>query len=508
MCINKKNIYTSLFVGIFLVVLFKVFQENNKTVVKVIFETELEKILPLKTQAKDWSEVSNQIFERPFFFSREGKLKPQLADDWNYENNYKDLIISLKKNVFFHNGKKLKAEDFVYSIKKLKEINSYLESSIMFDLIKDVKEESDYIVRILLTEANHDFLYFLASSNIKIFPKDIFDNYKKVEGAWVGTGAFKLKEFTNKSIILEKFTDYRDSVKIDELHFVVSNDPKQDLINGKLDLIHIDRKDIDFFSKQKNYTTYSFPILGSFYVGFNLKNKKFSSDFRQALFYMLNRKEIVQNVKIEDELIPKNIIPFGMIGYKSSGSTHNEKKAFEYINKIPKHLLPKKEDLTISLPRNAHPMAVYAAKKISKACVDLGLPELEIKYVQENYGQGKIGDFYTHLNKNKDFNMYIRAVIMSYPSTLFLLKQVFLPESRMNFGGYSNNEVSKNLRKTPESFYSEDLRVYYEKSLKYIEEDIPVIPLANLKNNIVYSNKYPLKVHTMSPAFFLYKDSL
>lgn len=508
MSTNNRYILFSFLAGFVLVALFKNFQKNDEVIIKVIFETQLEKILPLKTQAKDWNEVSNQVFERPFFFSREGKLKPQLAENWEYEDDNKILTIKLKKNILFHNGNELKAKDVVYSIKKLKEVNSYLESSIMFSLIDDVREESSHIVKFFLKEANHDFLYFLASSNIKIFPNHIFEDYEKVEDAWVGTGAFKFKKFTNKSIVLEKFNGYRDNIKIDELHFVVSDDPNQDLMNGRLDLVHVNRADIDFFSSQKNYTTYSFPILGSFYLGFNLKNKKFSPDFRKALFYMLNRKEIVQSVQIEDELIPENIIPFGMIGYKSSGNTYNRDKGLEYFNKIPKDSLPQKEDLTISLPRDAHPMAVYAAKMISKSCVDLGLPPLQIVYVKDNYGQGKIGDFYTHLNKNHDFNMYIRAVIMTYPSTLFLLKQVFLPESRMNFGGYNNKLVSESLRKTPKSFYSKDLLAFYEEPLEYIEEDLPVIPLANLKNNIVFNNKYPLKVHTMSPAFLLYKDSL
>lgn len=78
----------------------------------------------------------------------------------------------------------------------------------------------------------------------------------------------------------------------------------------------------------------------------------------------------------------------------------------------------------------------------------------------------------------------------------------------MNFGDVANAKFEAVMRNPPEGFLNITLDSYYKEALSYINEEMPVIPLGNLKSNMVFRKSFPLRVNALSPNFVLYKDSL
>ena len=144
--------------------------------------------------------VNNQLAESLVHYEGVTKLVPALAASWKNpdENTW---VFNLKKDVKFHTGRTMTADDVVYSINKAKENENF---DIYTSTISSVKALSKYEVEIKTDKPDAVILNKLSLLSIV----DSKGNYNTVTG---GTGPYIIKPGTKPSedkIDLVAFDDY------------------------------------------------------------------------------------------------------------------------------------------------------------------------------------------------------------------------------------------------------------------------------------------------------------
>ncbi|WP_150275896.1 ABC transporter substrate-binding protein [Paenibacillus tepidiphilus] len=138
-----------------------------------------------------------------------GTVQPGLAHTWDTDSTRTEWTFHLRKEVLFHHGKVLTAEDVVYSFGRMMNSSQRMLYSYIVKDIREVKALNPLTVRILLKRPNELFLPFLCTSRAAVVPRDS-DN--AAEGSFgrkpVGTGPFKLVEAQEERWVLEAFPYY------------------------------------------------------------------------------------------------------------------------------------------------------------------------------------------------------------------------------------------------------------------------------------------------------------
>ncbi len=122
-------------------------------------------------------DLTELIFSRLLVHDNEGKIIYKLAHSLEKSENGKEYILTLKKNIYFHNGDHLTADDVVFTLNKIKDplIKSPLQSKwegISF------KKLDEYRIKFTLIQAYNDFPYNL---EVGILPKRLWENVNNDE---------------------------------------------------------------------------------------------------------------------------------------------------------------------------------------------------------------------------------------------------------------------------------------------------------------------------------------
>lgn len=481
-------------------VLFSCNKEQEK-VLNVHFASDIRNINPLETTGFDWNLVFNQVFESLFTIDRFGKVNENLVDSWNSKNNETEFIFNLKKNIHFSNSEVLTSKVVKNCFEYYKnDRNNELFS--FWNKIEEIIIINKVTLKLIFKEPVPDILYYLSSPFSKIFIK--ISNQESLL-SYVGTGDFQISNFTNKKIQLKK-NNFSKNKKFDEINFKTSDNVYKDLLRGHLDYGEVSRSQVDKINSLDELTAVSTPMLGNFMLGFNMKSEVWSNiKNRKILNLMIDKSDLIKGVKVPDIYIPKTIIPYGLVGYIQSEGKSNIEKAKEILKGMKKTELPSSNDLIIHLPSNAHDMALYVVNKINQKLKLIGWPSLTINFVENDYGKGKIGNYY-HFLRTQKFNLYLRGMIVTIPSPLYILNESLGVNGKMNFSKYSNSKIDLVL-KAFSSNYSEQYIQIKKINEEYLK-DLPFIMLGNLFYNPAYNIKKLKNVGALSPNYIKFNDVL
>ena len=209
------------------------------------------------------SNEMGKVYEGLFEFhplKRPYELMPNLAAEMpTVGADGLTYTVKIRKGVFFHDSpafkgqkRELKADDFIYSIKRLADpklmakgwwvlddklvgLNEWrtkyaqAESVNYADEIEGLKKIDDYTIQFKLKQAFPQFLYALAMPYTFVVPKEAVEHFgKEFLNHPVGTGAFILPKFeqTNR-ITYEKNPNFREK-------FYPSEGEESDVANGLL----------------------------------------------------------------------------------------------------------------------------------------------------------------------------------------------------------------------------------------------------------------------------------
>ena len=269
-----------------------------------------------------------------------GQPIPKLAKSFSVNGN--DYIIHLRHGIKWSDGKPITADDVVFTWQNIIFDgfgNTSTRDSIIIDgKLPTVKKIDDYTVEFKTPQPFAPFIRMLSTS---IAPKHIFEPAVKKGKEYfetflstnidpkilVTSGAFKLKEYEPaQRVVFERNPNYyminKNNQKLpylDKLVYLIVGDINNEVLKfegGELDTIGLQGANVARFKeleKHSNFKVYNLgPDTGTMFVSFNLNNRKDKNgkyfvdlkkqrwfqdkNFRQAVDYAIDRKNMVLNI--------------------------------------------------------------------------------------------------------------------------------------------------------------------------------------------------------------------
>lgn len=269
-----------------------------------------------------------------------GETIPKLAKSFSVNGN--EYIIKLRKGIKWSDGKPITADDVVFTWQNIIfdgfGNTSVRDSIVIDDKLPTVQKIDNYTVKFVTPKPFAPFLRMLSSP---IAPKHIFEPAVKkgksyFEGFlstntnpknFVTSGAFKLKEYVPaQRVVFERNPNYyyinKNNDKLpylDKLIYLIVGDINNQVLKfegGELDEISLQGANVARFKemeKHSDFTVYNIgPATGTMYLSMNMNNRKDDKgkyyvnpkkqlwfqdkNFRQAVDYALDRKNMVFNI--------------------------------------------------------------------------------------------------------------------------------------------------------------------------------------------------------------------
>ena len=245
--------------------------------------------------------MKKQIYETLIWRDYEGNLQPQLAESWEYPDDY-TIIFHIRKGVQFHGGYgELKASDVLFSIKRcLDTAAASAVSQIDFDKSEVI---DDYTVKFVTKDVYIPQIAYFEWALTGIFSEQ---SYKDSNGDFTknpyGTGPYELVDYTAGDVyIFKAFDQYWDKPKPYVKNLIMrviteSTNRTIELETGGVDLIYeAPAVDISRLEANPDVTVYRDASMNTNYVFFNTSRPIISDpQVRIALAHALDVETAVK----------------------------------------------------------------------------------------------------------------------------------------------------------------------------------------------------------------------
>jgi len=303
---------------------------------------------PGKVRDGDTIDMLQQVYEGLVSWDTDNKVEGVLAESWTTEQDGKVYIFKIKKGVKFHNGRELKAEDFVYTWNRNANpaLQSGMATAYMSDImgvqevvdgkadtISGVSAVDDYTLRVELTQARP---YFLGKMTYPVFFVIAKENQNEGtemtdEKNMIGTGPFKATKYVpDVSMTLTAFAEYHGGKpSLDGIERPFLLDPTTRLNKykaGELDILILQREDVEGLKKDpklsSHLVTYDRPAI--WYIGLAPSGKHYAPfanrDVRRAFAMAIDRETIVTKFLGGINKEAHSIIPPGVFGHRETAN--------------------------------------------------------------------------------------------------------------------------------------------------------------------------------------------
>jgi peptide/nickel transport system substrate-binding protein len=424
--------------------------------------------------------IMQSVFENLVENDVDGVLRPQLAKALP-EISADKLVYTfeLRDDVYFHNGKKLDAEDVKYSFESLLDVKRNAARRGIFARIDRVEVDSPTRVRVHLKEPYAPWVYFL-TKYMGIWPKDsretLGDEHFKLHPTGVGTGPGMFEEWRpNEYVSLKRNPNYWQKNLPHWERLVVKIVPEDAtrvayLLTGQADIIAAPPpRDFERLRRQKGITGDSRSTLGGWSVLLcNHQKPPFDDvNFRKAVSHAIDRQSIAKDVFFG--LMHPATVP------APAGSWWYDEKAdhiIEYNLDTAKDLLkrskyPDGADIEITIPSTPYLLdtkdaAVVIQAQLQKLNIRSTLKMAEPNIVVAQYVRGE--EHCSLVN------------IMSPGEPTYLIVVNFTAGQVMSkTSNYTNPRIDELLRASFAETDQAKLKVIYAKLMTFFAEEQPYI---------------------------------
>lgn len=456
------------------------------------------RINPILASDSASGEISDWIFNGLFKYDKDGNVIGDLASSWEFEDAT-TLIINLKQNVLWHDGQKFSADDVLFTYNTILSPKIFTPIKTTFSKIKSLEKLNNYKLKVTYYTPYFKALHIWMTG---ILPKHILENEKDLMTSSfnknpIGTGPYTLKTFKpSQDILLERNPQYFDTVpKIQTIRYKFMPDAStrfETLKQKKLDLdaltpLQIDRQISKDFTK--NFSIYEKPSFSYTYMGFNLKNKKFSNkQIRNAINLAINKKELVDILFFSHGQICNGPFLPGTFAFNDTiKSTYNPKKAKQILKTLGYDNNHKFSFTVVTNANNS--IRVNAAQIIQYQLKKVGI-DMKIKVMEWQA-------FLNTVVIPKKFEAVILGWGLSLmPDARSIWHSKSYKKGGFNFVGYANKIVDENIQKAELTTDFKELSLLYKEIFKQIATDNPYIFLY-IPNSITAISK---DIKNVSPS--------
>ncbi len=401
-----------------------------------------------------------EIFSGLVTIDRNLKIVPDIAERWEISEDGTVYTFYLRDDVYFHNGKKVTAQDFKYSIERCVDPKtlSAVAETYLGDIVglkerlrgeaREVRGVKAIDERTLQITIEAPRAYFLAKLT---YPTAFVVDKENVEAGgetWTdrpnGTGPFELQKYTfgEELVLVRNDRYYAGPPAVRKVRFLLTGGSMMTMYeNGELDSTPVSIIDIDRVSDQENPLNKELVVTPSFstsYLGFNIHQPPFDDvKVRQAFCMAIDTELIADRVFLGmAEPATKGVVPPGMPGYDKDISSlpYDPKRARELIAQSKYESADNLPEVTLYLSGGGGVVLPPISALVEMVKENLGV-EVSIQLVEDTI-------FLTEISRRPNiYQLYALGWIADYPDPQNFLEIKFHSQSRDNQTGYSNPQV-------------------------------------------------------------------
>jgi oligopeptide transport system substrate-binding protein len=433
-----------------------------------------------------------QIFSGLVRLGDDLEPEPDIAERWEVSPDGKTYTFYLRHGVTFHDGREVKAGDFVYSWERAcaPETGSQTASSFLGDIvgakevlageaqqISGVRALDDYTLEVTIDAPRSYFLYKLTYPTTFVVDRD---NVESGEDWWYhpnGTGPFKLQEWEQyQLLVLERNESFYGTVAGVEsvVYHLWAGIPMNLYETGDIDVADVSLSYVDRVTDEAGpfYSELMIvPRLSFSYIGFNAAEPPFDDvNVRRAFTQALDKEKLARLV-FRDMVEPADgILPPGILGYNEelSGLEFDIEAALDSIRASRYGDVSALPPITITTMGWGGSIGSDLEAIIYEWRQNLGV-EVKVRQLEPDF-------FLYNIREEKD-EMYYLGWIADYPHPQDFLDILFNSKAEQNYGGYSNPEVDALLEMAGTELDMDRSLELYQQVEQTLVDDAACLPL-------------------------------
>ena len=366
-----------------------------------------------------------------------------LAESMTQSEDKLTYTAKLRKDVKWSDGEQFTADDVVFTYNEmLKEENAgWAYSQLIFNgkTVKITKVD-EYTVDFTLPEISAPGIELLA--NIFIMPKHIYEGETNFENSEknatpVGTGPYVFEEYkAGQYVKLVRNEEYfLGKPEIENVIFRIipdANTAKLALQKGEINALSVQSTDLTDLLKNDRLTPYSYEEGRVAYLVLNSNSDKLKNeDFRKAIFYGMNRKDII-NASFGSEEYAEEAYTF----LPNGNPFHtDEVEQYTFNQDKSKELLAKSGVSGVTLKLGYQSNNVPQQKQA--AIIQQNLKAVGINV--ELAGGESTAISQQMKNEDTDYDMFLGGYIMGIDPDTF--NSLFISDSKSNYSHFKDEEL-------------------------------------------------------------------
>ncbi len=452
--------------------------------------------------------VNSLIFNSLVKYNENLEIIPDLAENWETNEQGNIWIFHLRKDVKWHDGNQLTSRDVKFTFEKLfdKSTNTFNRGLFQIDGKNPSIETPDmYTVKFTLPRPFAPFISNIAQMGI--IPEHLMSgrdiNRDPFNSHPVGTGPFVFKEWKSSEKVYLKANDayFRGKPRLKGVVFIIipsSESRRIALMTNSVDISDITPEDLPLLEKGKNITIYRWDQFVYYYLGFDLTQQPFADKkVRQAINYAIDKNTIISAIFKNNAVRATGPIP------KASSFYSGQIETYDINTDYAKQLLAesgwgknkdgllekdgKKLEFETIYPSGNAPCekaAVFIQAQLKSAGIKMNLKAMEFSALINNCYPGKFQAIILNWVENIDPDCY----------TEWHSSQ--MGDLGMNFMSYSDSKTDKLLEEGRLNTNTDRRKAIYGELQKQITDDSPYVFLWTPKglaaiNNRVKGNTVP-----------------
>ncbi len=291
---------------------------------------------PVNATLLEEVEVLSNVFETIVNTDEEGTVVPHLCERWEAQNDGASFLFVLRKEVTFHDGRKLTAEAFKTAIENaIAACDHALPPGLA--AIRELIVLSDHEIQIHLQERLPIYPALLTDSRIAVAlirgagvtarqPDDsqMAGTEARPPETLLGTGPFKISSLTSEGVTLEKNQNYWKGTPphLDSIQFRVAGSltaMMEGFRSGKFELVReLQPRDLDAILRERilQATYVEAPLKNVWFILFNQSSPFCGKpEFRRALTGILRTQDLVRSTLGRLAQPAEGFLPPGIFGH-------------------------------------------------------------------------------------------------------------------------------------------------------------------------------------------------
>ncbi len=268
-------------------------------------DTRPTSLLPFFAEDMSAVRMVELIFDSLVVINKRGDVEGELATSWEVDADRMGIRFVLRENVKWHDGQPFTAKDVVFTIQAAQDRKTIFNAKSKYAFIRQVSAEGDYAVHFAfdrpINEPERRFLF-------KVIPQHGFGGTAikrtdKFNRSPIGTGPYRVRKYSLRSVELEANPDYWSPAKIPTVMMQHTPD-KSAQVNllqysggkaGVQAVIFLPPKNIPLFENSDSVILEPYHTVSWWYMAYNHKSGALKDPVvREAIALAINREELLE----------------------------------------------------------------------------------------------------------------------------------------------------------------------------------------------------------------------